>query len=175
MNRNIKRTVSQEAHPTHAPPQPERSNTAMKSKDRFTPKHQPDLNATMFDTAEEAWFWFILAQEARNAGARITAGLSLISRPCEPMDILKCVERLYRNRRLTMDHILVLRHYGKRHLPPDPVRIKEMRAHDLWIEALERLEPVLVGKGIVCAPMTLPQPGIYWARSAMIHQGGLSA
>ncbi len=147
----------------------------MKSKDRFTPKRQPDLKTTMFESAEEAWLWFILAQEARNEGARITAGLSLVSRPCEPMDILKCVERLYRNRRLVMDHILVLRHYGKRQLPPDPARIKERRAAQLWDEALERLEPVFIRKGIVRPQITETlQPGIYWAHNAMIHQGGLS-
>ena len=147
----------------------------MKDKNRFTPKNQPDTDTTMFETAQEAWLWFVLAQEARNAGARISAGLSLISRPCEPMDILKCVERLYRNRRLVMDHILVLRHYGKRQLPPDPARIKEVRATHLWNEALERLEPVFIRKGIVRPQITaLSQPGIYWAQTATIYQGGLS-
>ena len=28
-----------------------------------------------FDTIEDAWFWFIQANEARQAGARIVAGL----------------------------------------------------------------------------------------------------
>ena len=59
------------------------------------------------------------------------------------------MERLYRARRLMMDHVLVLRFYGRRMLPPDPRRAKEMRAYDLWREALERMEEVLVSKGIV--------------------------
>lgn len=110
----------------------------------------PD-KAVPFDSAEEAWFWFIAAQAARNDGARFVAGLGACSRPCEPVDILKILDRLYRNRRLLMDHLLVLRHYGRRNMAPDPRRIKEARAHGLWVEALDRLETPLQKKGIVRA------------------------
>ncbi len=147
----------------------------MTSKDRYTPKTQGDIKTVAFDNAEEAWLWFILAQEARNEGARFSAGLALCARPCEPTDILGVVERLYRNRRLVMDHVLVLRHYGKRQLPPDPRRIKEVRAFALWKEALERIEPVLVRKGIVRPKLSLPKPGRYWAHNAVVYEGGLSA
>lgn len=102
-----------------------------------------------FETAEEAWFWFVQAQEARNDGARFVSGQGACPRPCEPVDILKSVDRLYRNRRLLWDHVLVLRHYGVRRMAPDPRRVKESRAYDVWSEALERLEEVLVRKGIV--------------------------
>jgi hypothetical protein len=147
----------------------------MTDKNRYTPKNQPDRKTTPFDNAEEAWFWFILAQEAKNAGARITAGAGLMARPCEPIDILNCLDRLRRNRRLLMDHLLVLRHYGKRQLPPDPTRVKEVRAFALWKEALERLEPVLVRKGIVRPKLTLPKPGRYWAHTAIVYEGGIRA
>lgn len=147
----------------------------MSQKDKYTPKTQTDRKAVPFDTAEEAWFWFILAQEARNDGARLNAGFGLYARPCEPTDILAVLERLYRNRRLMMDHILVLRHYGKRQLAPDARRIKEVRAFGLWKEALERMEPVLVKKGIVRPKLALPKPGRYWAHNAVIYEGGLSA
>lgn len=145
------------------------------SKDQYIPRHQTDARTTPFDNAEEAWFWFILAQEARNEGARYTAGMAVTPRPCEPTDILSCVERLYRNRRLVMDHLLVLRHYGKRQLAPDPRRVKEVRAFSLWKEALERIEPVLVRKGIVRPKLSLNQPGRYWSHTAKIYEGGLSA
>lgn len=144
------------------------------SKERYTPKNQPEIKTTPFSSAEEAWLWFIQAQEARNDGARFTAGASLTSRPCEPTDILKCVERLYRNRRLVMDHLLVLRHYGKRQLPPDARRVKEARAYTLWQEALGRLEPVLENKGIVQMPFLMPRPGPLWATNAIVFEGGLS-
>jgi hypothetical protein len=145
------------------------------SKDRYTPKNQPDIKTVPFETAEEAWLWFIQAQEARNEGARFTAGMSLIPRPCEPADILKCVERLYRNRRLVMDHLLVLRHYGKRQMPPDARRIKEARAYTLWHEALERLESVFEKKGIVASKFFSVEPSVCWARNAVIYEGGLNA
>jgi len=149
----------------------------MNSKDTYyTPRLSADSQTTAFDTAEEAWFWFMLAQEARNEGARFSAGLSLVTRPCEPSDILKCIDRLYRNRRLSMDHILVLRHYGKRQLSPDPRRVKEARAFTLWKEALERIEPVLVRKGIVRSKLTLPsRPSRFWSHTAIIYEGGVSA
>ncbi len=102
-----------------------------------------------FDTAEDAWFWFIAAQEAKNDGAQFVAGAGLYKRPCEPIDILKVLERLYRSRRLTWDHVKVLRHYGVRHMAPDRYRPKEMRAYDLWKQALEYMEDALITKGIV--------------------------
>lgn len=143
----------------------------------YTPgRHSRDIETTPFDNAEEAWFWFILAQTARMDGARTSAGAGLTPRPCEPSDILKSLDRLYRNRRITMDHILVMRHYGKRQMSPDPRRVKEVRAFALWKEAMERLEPILVRKGIVRSTLTLPsRPSRFWAHSAIIHQGGLGA
>lgn len=109
-------------------------------------------DAVPFSCAEEAWFWFVQAQIARNEGAKIKSGVGAFMRPCEPVDILAALERLYRARRVLMDHILVLRHYGQRMIPPDPRVHKEMRAHQLWHEGLDRLEDVLISKGIVQKP-----------------------
>lgn len=111
----------------------------------------PLEEAVPFRDAEEAWFWFITAQQARNEGARITAGQGLCPRPCEPIDILKVLDGLYRQRRLLREHLLVLRHYGRRHMAPDPRRVKEARASHLWREALERMSAVLERKGIIAA------------------------
>lgn len=105
--------------------------------------------AVPFESVEDVWFWFITAQEARNEGARFVAGAGAITRPCEPIDILKILDGLYRKRRLIRDHLLVLRHYGRRHLAPDPRRVREARAARLWTEALDRMEPILTRKGIV--------------------------
>ncbi len=99
--------------------------------------HMGDTKTAPFEDAQTAWFWFIMAQQARNEGARIAAGQGAFNRPCEPIDILKIVDRLYRNRRLIRDHLLVLRHYGRRQLAPDPYRVKEQRAHTIWCEAME--------------------------------------
>jgi hypothetical protein len=144
----------------------------MSGKDRYVPRIQPEIETTPFDTAEEAWFWFIQAQAARNDGARFASGLGLIPRPCEPVDILKILDHLHRNRRVLMEHLLVLRHYGKRKMAPDPRRVKELRAHRLWLEALERMEPLMVRKGIVRARhLSVVHPNKFWSHEAIVHEG----
>lgn len=127
-----------------------------------------ERSAVPFETVEDAWFWFIQAQQARNDGARIAAGQGASPRPCEPIDILKAAERLYRNRLLVMDHFLVLRHYGRRGYAPDPRRVKEARAAKLWREAMERLEPVLVRKGIVMKPRLKGHSG--WINDFQLYE-----
>ncbi len=142
----------------------------MASDKKYPTEKGQETNIVPFESAVDAWFWFIQAQQARNEGARYTAGVSLFPRPCEPADILKVLDRLYRNRRLLRDHLLVLRHYGRRQMAPDPRRIKEIRAHDLWKEALERIEIVLVRKGIVRAKkLTTPHPNKFWVHGAVVH------
>lgn len=118
-----------------------------------------DIPGTVpFESVTEAWFWFIQAQQARNDGVQLRLGAGLFPRPCEPVDILRVLDRLYRQRRLLRDHLLVLRHYGRRQMPPDPQRVREYRAFCLWEEALERIEPVLVAKGIVTSPARYSGP-----------------
>jgi hypothetical protein len=121
----------------------------MPQRSNYVPRPQAEVATTPFTSAEEAWFWFMQNQMAKADGARIAAGLSLVPRPCEPVDIYKVMERLYRSRRLLMDHILVLRHYGRRLMPPDIRHPKEIRAHQLWTEALTRMEDIMISKGIV--------------------------
>lgn len=123
-----------------------------------------------FKSAEEAWFWFIQAQTARNEGAKISAGAGLYSRPCEPVDIIQALERLYRARSVTMDHIMILRHYGQRLLSPDPRRQKEMRAYALWKEALEKLEDALVKKRIVVRPHWIKFSDLWPSVDALAHK-----
>ena len=127
--------------------------------------------AEPFASAEEAWFWFMVAQAAKNDGARITAGQGAVTRPCEPSDIFQALNRLYRQRRLRMDHIRVLKHYGERHMAPDPRRPKELRAYLIWNEALARLEAVLEAKGIVRkAAWFNPQAAANWIHDVMIYE-----
>lgn len=125
----------------------------MAARDKsYAPRPTPDVKVQPFESAEEAWFWFILANRARNEGARIVSGLGPEIRPCQPVDILRILDRLHRNRRLMLDHLLVLRHYGNRQIPPDPRRVREARACGLWREALQRIGEVLESKGIVVPP-----------------------
>jgi hypothetical protein len=135
----------------------------MTSHIRHVVRQQLKQENVPFESAEQAWFWFISSSEARNDGARIVAGQGLVPRPCEPIDILRIVDRLYRVRRLQKDHLLVLRYYGRRHLPPDHRRIREMRACKIWHEAMARMESVMEKKGIVERPHRFrPQNNNAW-------------
>lgn len=92
-----------------------------------------------FRSAEEAWFWLM-----NPAGVTLT-----IPRPCLPFDVIKIVEKLYRQRQLTMDHIRVLRFYGQRQARPNPDRTQERHAHYVWRDALQRLGNALEQAGYV--------------------------
>lgn len=102
--------------------------------------------ATPFRSAEDAWFWTIGALRARHEGAR-RDGPSM-PRPCEPDDVVRCLDGLYRRRRIDLGHARVLRTWGERQMAPASClgRGGECR---LWQEAMERLDPILRQKGIV--------------------------
>ena len=111
-----------------------------------------------FADAEAAWFWTVQARTAQLDGARVSAGQGLVPRPCEPLDVLTAVDRLYRRRRLLREHLEVLADFGRRHLVPDPHSRGERRAAHLWAEAMAELAPVLRAKGIVAAPAPTRDP-----------------
>jgi hypothetical protein len=130
---------NREGQPDRAKNRHERLNSPLDPQDSSVP----------FASTEEAWFWFVQAQEARSSGARIVAGRGTVPRPCEPLDMMREVDRLYRQRKLIRDHLHVLVHYGRRLMAPNPERRLEIRASSLWREALAFLDPVLRDKGIV--------------------------
>jgi hypothetical protein len=86
---------------------------------------------------------------ARRDGARYSAGQGLIRRPCDPDDVVKCLDALYRQRRIDLVHARVLRIWGERQITPSTKVPAEQNDHRLWVEALERLEWPLRVKGIV--------------------------
>ncbi len=105
--------------------------------------------AEPFRTAEEAWFWTMSALTARREGARYGANKGLVRRPCEPDDVVLCLDMLYRSRRIDLAHARILRAWGERGVAPDPSYAAERADHRLWKEALDRLEWPLRVKGIV--------------------------
>ena len=117
------------------------------------PSHSPILTslarAEPFTSAEEAWFWTMSALTARRDGARISAGKGLTQRPCEPDDVIKCLDRLYRQRRIDLTHARIMRIWGERGVAPSPHHAQERGDHRLWREAMNRLEWPLRVKGIV--------------------------
>lgn len=106
-----------------------------------------------FRSADEAWFWTMSALVARREGARIVSGLGAVVRPCEPDDVVKCLDRLYRQRRVDLAHARVLRLWGERGERPDARRPREAGDARLWREAMDRLEWPLRVKGIVALPV----------------------
>ena len=62
---------------------------------------------------------------ARRAGARYTANQGRAVRPCEPDDVVKCLDRLYRQRRVDLTHARILRRWGERQFAPNPALASE--------------------------------------------------
>ena len=102
-----------------------------------------------FRSAEEAWLWTMAALVARREGARYTANQGRRLRPCEPDDVVKCLDALYRRRRIDLVHARILRIWGERQAAPNPAYASERCDTRLWREALDRLEWPLRVKGIV--------------------------
>lgn len=102
-----------------------------------------------FQSAEEAWFWYIRCQKARDAGLRMIRGMEVTARPCMPDDIYRAVKSLAARRVIDGGHIRVMKSFGELERPPDPRCDEEAPAHALWDQALDRLAAVLKSKAIV--------------------------
>ncbi len=101
-----------------------------------------------FPTAEAAWFWTAASLMAR----RDPDAPRPLPGPCRPEDVVKCLDTLYRNRRIELLHVPILRIWGWRGVAPDPRRAKEGCDSRLWQEAMERLDWPLRARGIVTGP-----------------------
>ncbi len=110
---------------------------------------RPNPRLQPFDSAEEAWFWTMAALVARRDGARYGANKGLVSRPCDPDDVVRCLDALYRQQKITLAHARVLRLWGERQTAPSPLVAAERQDHRLWVEALGRLAWPFRAKGIL--------------------------
>ena len=99
-----------------------------------------------FGSAADAWFWAVSSLRARREGTG-GAGRS-VPRPCEPDDLIRCLDRLYRARQIDLRHAKVLQVWGERQVAPD-MRVRGGVEARLWGEALSGLDRVLRRKGIV--------------------------
>lgn len=115
--------------------------TASTARERF--------RAVPFGSAEEAWFWTMAALTARRDAARFGANRGTTPRPCEPDDVVKCLDSLYRRRRIDLTHARILRIWGERRAVPNPAYASERSDARLWREAMTALEWPLRVKGIV--------------------------
>lgn len=105
------------------------------------PRSQP------FASAEQAWFWTMAALAARRDGTGSNGRGT--PRPCDPDDVVRCLDTLYRRRRIDLVHARILRIWGERRVVPNPAYAAERCDWRIWSEALARLEWPLRVKGIV--------------------------
>ena len=108
-----------------------------------TPKGRPFLSA------EEAWFWAFSALLARRDGAGSAWRPPGPDRPCDPDDIFRCLDALYRTRRVELLHARILRIWGERQMCPDRRSLGQRSDWRLWQQAMGELEWSLRLKRIV--------------------------
>jgi len=120
----------------------------MKRKIR-APRMAPVRRTAPFRSAEEAWFWYIRCQKARNDGARMEADMARDARPCDPDDMYRAVKQLADSRTIHARHVRTLIEFGRGERPPDPRCREEEHPYRLWVEALDRLTTVLKKKDII--------------------------
>jgi hypothetical protein len=89
--------------------------------------------------------WTIRALAAEAEG-RPNAGTATI---CAPAEVVKCLDTLYRRRRIDLHHVRILRLWGHRGRTPDADKPMEKADSRVWREALERLDWPLRSLGII--------------------------
>ena len=102
-----------------------------------------------FRTAEEAWLWTMAAILARRDGAGPAWRPEGPPRPCDPDDVVRCLDTLYRQRSIELLHARVLRIWGERQSSPRPDRPMQRSDWRLWHQALGQLEWALRARGVV--------------------------
>jgi hypothetical protein len=68
---------------------------------------------------------------------------------CAPAEVVKCLDTLYRRRRIDLHHVRVLRLWGHRGRAPDAANPMEKADCRTWREALDRLDWPLRSLGII--------------------------
>ena len=102
-------------------------------------------NPAPFGSVEAAWLWTAAVLEARQNPRRRPPAPG----PCRAEDVVKCLDELYRRRRIELLHVRILHLYGRRGRAPDPRRPGEGCDWRLWAEALHRLDFLLRRAGVV--------------------------
>jgi hypothetical protein len=98
-----------------------------------------------FRTPHEALLWTFGALRVRAAGLSSSTPSSAPARPCTPDDVVKVIDRLYRQRRFTLEQARIVRTWCE--TPSTPPRAHKDFSE--WNKALEVLETPLRMKGIV--------------------------
>lgn len=107
----------------------------------------PEPDPQPFRTAEEAWYWTLACLAGRHGDGPIP-----VPRGFKPADVLLCLDRLYRCRRVQLVHVRIMRLWGERARAPNPAYPRERCDWGLWREAMDRLDWQLRQRGIVAGP-----------------------
>lgn len=102
-----------------------------------------------FRTCDAAWLWCFARLMERRETARPQPADMNPPRPCDPDDIVKVVDRLYRQRQIELAHAKILREWGEAGRPPNQDWPAERSAARLWREAMRAMDLPLRLKGIV--------------------------
>lgn len=105
---------------------------------------EPARRGKPFRDAEACILWMIAALATGGESAR-----RVPSAICTPGDIVKCLDTLYRRRRIDLHHVRILRLWGHRGRAPDASDPREKADWRIWREALDRLDWPLRSQGIV--------------------------
>ncbi len=101
-----------------------------------------------FPSAEQAWFWTMSALAARHTGTN-ASGSGKTPRPCDPDDVIRALDQLYRQRRIDLVHARILRIWGERGAAPSARHPGQASDARIWREAMDRLDAKLRARGIV--------------------------
>ncbi len=102
-----------------------------------------------FRSAEEAWLWTMAALMARRDGAGANWRPDGPARPCDPDDVVKCLDTLYRQRRVELVHARILRIWGERQSTPSADKPYQKSDWRIWQQAMGELEWALRTRSIV--------------------------
>lgn len=105
----------------------------------------PRRRGKPFRDAEACIVWTIrcLAEEAETGRRPQEAAI------CAPAEVVKCLDTLYRRRRIDLHHVRILRLWAHRGRAPDRAQPMERADWRIWREALDRLDWPLRSLGII--------------------------
>ena len=113
-------------------------------------RRAPDDAAIVpFRSAGEAWLWTMATLLARRDGAGPSWRPEGPPRPCDPDDVIRALDTLYRQRSVELLHVRILRIWGERQTAPPGRRLQQRSDWRLWHQAMGQLEWVLRARGIV--------------------------
>lgn len=109
--------------------------------------------STPFPTADAAFLWTMAAIRDRNRG--VVSHSERDAAPITPDEVIRCLDTLYRARRIDLFDAKILRKWGDRGRAPDPKFPAEVADWAVWRGALDKLSYPLRQRGIVASSLKM--------------------